>query len=298
MVVNTCPFTKTSDLHLAKSLGSRNVIALHNANQDYIEPHTAPFSVKYVLKGTELYKCEKQTLSVHPHKYLIINKNQTYSSTIDTIDTTASFCVFFSDEFVSDALQFATSSNEYLLENPSGFYTRELNFDQKLFWLDKKMNALLTIHNDEAYLNDDLKTDEWCAQLLKLLMSTHKEEQIKRSRVVALKHSTRQELYKRLCYSIDFINEYFNTPISLTQLSKVSCLSKFHFLRTFQQVFKTTPYQYITSLRLQYACQLLKETDLPIGDVCLASGYFDESSFTRLFHSKLGVTPRWFKKNS
>jgi AraC family transcriptional regulator len=298
MTINTCPYTKsdTSDPQAAKSLGSKNIIALHTANRDYIEPHTAPFSIKYVLKGTEVYTYEKQTLSVRPHKYLIINKNQTYSSAIDSIDPTSSFCVFFSDEFVSDALQFATSSTEYLLENPSVAPMRELNFDQKLFWLDTEMCGLLGRHHHDSYLKDDLKTDEWCSQLLALLISTHKNEKVKRSNVKAIRHSTREEIFKRLCYAVDFIHEFFTTSISLAQLSKVSCLSKFHFLRTFHQAFKVTPHQYITALRLQYACKLLKETDLTISDICLANGYRDESSFVRLFQSKIGVTPGLFKR--
>lgn len=298
MIINTCPYTKssTSDLRLENSLGRENIIALHTANHDYIEPHTGPFSIKYVLSGAEVYTCEKQTLSVDSSTFLVINRSQTYSSAIDTIDATLSFCVFFSDEFVSDALQFATRSNEHLLENPSTAAQTELNFDQKLFWLDTKMYELLDRHSRDSYFDDDLKTDEWCSNLLELLISAHKDEQVKRSRVKATKYSTRKEIYKRLCYAIDFIHEYFNTPVSLAQLSKVSCLSKFHFLRTFQQTFGVTPHQYITSLRLQHACRLLKETDLTVTDICLANGYRDESSFVRLFQSKIGMTPGMFKR--
>lgn len=298
MTINTCPFTRSNTSHqsITSSLGSENIVALHTTSRDYVEPHTAPFSIKFVLTGAEVYRCARQTLSVQSHKYLIINKNQTYTSEIDTVDATISFCVFFSDQFVSDALQAATHSSEFLLENPYAINQAELNFDQKLFWLDTSMHQLVHRYRRESYPTDELQTDEWCSQLLELLIMVRQDEHGRRTRVKAAKHSTRAEIYKRLSCTMDFMNEYFNTPISLAQLAEVACMSKFHFLRAFQQTFKVTPHQYITSLRLRYACKLLKETDLTVSDICLANGYRDESSFVRLFQTNMGVTPGMYKR--
>lgn len=296
MLIRRCPYSNTGTGNLsAEDLGKKNIVALHVARQDYIPSHTAPFSFKYVLQGSEIYECENHRLSVRPNKYLIINKNQTYSSEINSEAFTSSLCVFFSDQFISDGVHFATHSNEYLLDNPFNDTERELNFSQKLFWADSDMDSLLNTFNYEC-LNEDLKTDELCSQLLGLLLVTHKTEQAKKSRVAASKHSTKQELYKRLCSAVDFIHENYDTQISLTQLSKISCISSFHFLRAFKQVFRTTPHQYITSVRLQYACKLLRQTELPVSEVCFASGFQDVSSFTRLFRANLGATPRLFKK--
>ena len=297
MIIEACPYTGShkSDPQIVDCLGRENIVALHSAKQDYVPLHTAPFSVKYVLSGTETYECENQTLSVKPYKYLITNKDQPYSSRIETKDVTFSLCVFFSDRFMSEGLRCMIRSGEYLLENPSDSTIEELNFDQKLYWIDNGMNGLLTKFL-AAYQDDDIETDEWCAQLLSLLMAAHKSEQLKKSGLKAIKQSTKQELFKRLCYSIDFIHEYYHTKISLTQLANISCLSPFHFLRAFRQVFKVTPHQYITTVRLQYACRLLKQTKLAISDICLASGYRDESSFIRVFKAYFGSTPGEFAK--
>src|SRR5690349_18189214 len=164
MLVRSCPYSNTSK-PLTESLGTKNIVALHVAKQDYVPSHTAPFSLKYVLRGSEIYECENQRLSVHRGKYLIINRDQTYSSEINSADSTSSLCVFFSDQFVSDGLQYASQSNECLLDNPSNNKTRELNFSQKLFWDDGKMDSLLNTFNYDC-LDEDLKTDELCSHLL------------------------------------------------------------------------------------------------------------------------------------
>lgn len=295
MLIRSCPYSKTDKGILpAEELGTKNIVALHIAKQDYIPSHTAPFSLKYVLQGSEIYECENQRLSVHPNKYLIINKDQSYSSEINSENSTSSLCVFFSDQFVSSGLQYANHSNEYLLDNLSNDNTRELNFSQKLFFAESNMNALLNTFKNECS-DESLKTDELCSQLLMLLLVTHKGEQIKKSRLTATKYSTKKELYKRLCSAVDFIHENFSAQISLPQLSQISCISPFHFLRAFKQVFRTTPHQYITSVRLQHACELLKQSELPVSAVCFASGFQDVSSFTRLFKANLGATPKLFK---
>lgn len=58
-----------------------------------------------------------------------------------------------------------------------------------------------------------------------------------------------------------------------------------------------TPNDYLTRLRMEEAKRLLRQTDLPIRDVCSLSGYTDASSFTRRFRIYEGVTPLAYRQN-
>jgi AraC-like DNA-binding protein len=64
---------------------------------------------------------------------------------------------------------------------------------------------------------------------------------------------------------------------------------RFHTL--FADAFGDTPHRYQTRLRLDRALQLLAGTGLPLVDVALASGYPDQTTFTRSFTRRFGQPP-------
>ena len=56
--------------------------------------------------------------------------------------------------------------------------------------------------------------------------------------------------------------------------------------------------QYITHLRLEYAKQLLQDTDTPVTEIAMQSGYQNVSYFIRIFKKTYGVSPLKYKKIS
>ena len=56
--------------------------------------------------------------------------------------------------------------------------------------------------------------------------------------------------------------------------------------------------QFINNLRIEEACRLLKETDLPVTRVMLQSGFITKSNFNREFNRRLGQSPSaWRSRN-
>lgn len=55
---------------------------------------------------------------------------------------------------------------------------------------------------------------------------------------------------------------------------------------------------YIDSLRLTYACDLLENTDLDIQDIIKKVGYYDKSSFIRLFKLNYGKLPSEYREET
>jgi len=62
-------------------------------------------------------------------------------------------------------------------------------------------------------------------------------------------------------------------------------------------VFGETPHAYRTRRRLERASRLLKETDFPVTDVCLETGFESVGSFSTLFRRRYGVSPKEFRRN-
>lgn len=97
-----------------------------------------------------------------------------------------------------------------------------------------------------------------------------------------------QPKQKQLLWAVDYINEHYDTHITLESLSRQIGYSKAHFCRKFKQETGMTVNQYIERLRLDKAKNMLSETDMPIKDIALECGYSDIAYFTnrckRLFH--------------
>lgn len=94
---------------------------------------------------------------------------------------------------------------------------------------------------------------------------------------------------------ITYINEYFADTISVNQLAERAGLSQYHFIRTFKKETGFTPHEYIVNTRLNTAKYLLKNSQLPIKDICYNTGFSCESVFCIAFKKNLGITPTEYR---
>ena|SRR5882762_2695622 len=97
-------------------------------------------------------------------------------------------------------------------------------------------------------------------------------------------------LYRRIVQSKLFIDRHFAEKIDLNNIADEATFSKFHFVRLFKQAYAKTPHQYLTSVRIENAKQLLK-TNTAVADVCFAVGFESLTSFTGLFRRRVGLSP-------
>ena len=94
---------------------------------------------------------------------------------------------------------------------------------------------------------------------------------------------------------IDYMQTYLEQDMGLAELAQLSNLSPFYFSRLFKESTNTTPYQYISRLRIERGKQLLKNTDIAIADIALQCGFASQSSFSTAFRKAVGVTPRIYR---
>jgi AraC family transcriptional regulator len=94
----------------------------------------------------------------------------------------------------------------------------------------------------------------------------------------------------------EFIDVQIPHEITISDLSAVAGLSRYHFIRAFKDTVGCTPYQYILSERFRRARSLLSRPDLSLGDVARAVGFSDSSHLSRVFRKFAGVTPIAFRR--
>jgi AraC family transcriptional regulator len=82
----------------------------------------------------------------------------------------------------------------------------------------------------------------------------------------------------------------------LDSLAREARLSRYHFLRVFQQITGLTPHRYLLRARLRGAATRLVLEPTRVLEIALDAGFGDVSNFNRAFHAEFGVSPRWFRK--
>ncbi len=84
-------------------------------------------------------------------------------------------------------------------------------------------------------------------------------------------------------------------PLSIGKIAKADHLSKFHFIRKFKRFSGLTPHRFVLQSRVRKAQQLI-ENGMPLADVALTAGFFDQSHFTKCFKKAVGLTPLEYKQ--
>lgn len=93
----------------------------------------------------------------------------------------------------------------------------------------------------------------------------------------------------------DTIDREFHIELDIATLARIAHVSPDHLIRTFRSVFGETPHRYLQRRRVERAMAMLRETDQPILDICLAVGFTSLGTFGRTFRQVVGETPRHWR---
>jgi AraC family transcriptional regulator len=83
--------------------------------------------------------------------------------------------------------------------------------------------------------------------------------------------------------------------VGLRAVARAVRMSYFHFSRAFKQSMGMTATSYIAERRIERAKKMLEETELPISEIALRSGFSSQSHFTTAFRRLAGATPKAFR---
>ena len=94
-----------------------------------------------------------------------------------------------------------------------------------------------------------------------------------------------------LMRSLAMMRDNIENPISSRELAAEVAVSSRQLERRFRQMFRETPMTVYRNIRLDHAHQLLRQTDLPLMEVSLASGFATKPNFARWYRTRYGQTP-------
>ena len=90
---------------------------------------------------------------------------------------------------------------------------------------------------------------------------------------------------------VDFVMSQLDQDVSLLTLAEKAHVSPFHFARQFRDTVCLTPHQFVLQQRIQRAINLIKIGKLPLAQIAVEVGFYDQAHFTRAFRRVTGTSP-------
>ena len=164
--------------------------------------------------------------------------------------------------------------------------------------LDDKL--LTPLKNGHLMIRPRIKdaAKELCEQLTEIYMAKNDEKKLE----IAVQIKTKIILLQFILHMWEngFIIENDKSGRNTVEKEMISYIqqsSEKYVSQYFKEHFHITLSKYVTYLRLEHAKQLLQNSDIPVTEVAMLSGYQNISYFIRSFKKTYGVSPLKYRKN-
>lgn len=254
-----------------------------------LEPYASPEhrpgpGILTMINGAGRFRINDETLTLDNTRYIFIDRDTRLSIRLTHTDSTPLF-LFFRTDTVLEAL---TKQNAELcwLERP---HPMNDGLKERLDWL--------TCLGDSSSSFSALKADSIIRDILLELIRQALAAAAIAENLTVSRNATRIELFKRLAQTREWIDANYSSPVSLADMAEKAQLNSQHFLRMFRDCFGATPHQYLIDIRLAAARKLLTETNEPVSSICRMTGFESNPSFSSLFRSRFGASPKTWRQN-
>lgn len=157
--------------------------------------------------------------------------------------------------------------------------------------------------------NEDFNT---ATQLFDILLSEHEHPEklgsslfalslIRQLVILTLRNAETKKYIpkydKRLRRALIYIHTHFQKPIAVADVAEYIGYSPNYFSNIFKKQIGTAFQNYLQDLRLNFAMNILKFSDISVTEACLESGFRTLSHFISTFKNKFGYSPEHFRKS-
>jgi AraC family transcriptional regulator len=143
--------------------------------------------------------------------------------------------------------------------------------------------------------SDDVLYIETLSQMIAVQLARHHSVRSRNPRMATSSQKLPAWKMKRL---IDYIEEHLDSNLSLDAMAKELQISALYLPRVFKTAVGQSPHQYVLGRRIERAKNLLRNTDSPIADVALSSGFSSQSHLSNWFLRLVGIPPAVYRRQS
>jgi AraC-like DNA-binding protein len=96
---------------------------------------------------------------------------------------------------------------------------------------------------------------------------------------------------------VERLTDDFASDISSEELGREANVHPVHLASVFRRFYNESMGEYVQDLRIEHACKLLADFELPLAEIAVECGFSDQSHFTRVFKRRTGSTPGAFRNS-
>ncbi|HCE46292.1 MAG TPA: hypothetical protein DET40_22325 [Lentisphaeria bacterium] len=107
----------------------------------------------------------------------------------------------------------------------------------------------------------------------------------------------KSESWNRFKPSLDFIDKNLSRQIRIPEIAKIAGFQENYFTNLFHSTFGTPPLDYINSMRMRKAGNMLRSGSKSLKEISSECGFCDQFHFSTVFKRRMGMTPSQFRKS-
>jgi AraC-like DNA-binding protein len=100
----------------------------------------------------------------------------------------------------------------------------------------------------------------------------------------------------RVARALQFCRQHFREPLGVKEIAGEAGMSREHFTRLFVAEMDQPPAAFLRELRVNEAATLLRETELPLREVAMRSGFYSTRHLMRTFQRAHRVGPSEYRR--
>jgi AraC-like DNA-binding protein len=244
------------------------------------------FSICFVRSGFYAQQVFKKEQQMHIGRLLVSKPEIEY--VIRHINNQPDLCTSFNftDDFYEKVKDYYASQAQWFFKNPD-IHSLLLTSHAEIEFLHQRILA-------KVKEGGSLEIDDLVIRLVEKVMLTMCNKQS----VVPISESLKKHHLGTIEKARDYLFGNFYRDVSLQELADHCCVSLFHFSRIFKTIMNTSPYQYLTELRLNHAQLLLTSTEVSVTQVAFQSGFNSLEYFINSYRQKFKMAPMANRKSS
>lgn len=273
----------------SQKVGPENYVVIDRVSQRQypamLQMHYHPYYEIYVLiSGKRKYFFQNRIVELYPQDVLVIKPNDPHR------------CIPIDEEELY--------YERYTINvDPSLFSRIEKNnkiikdiFQKGVFSLEE--DAFGRLLNTIKRIEDELRKDktEYSYSIRNYIERILIEVLLYDTQIIRTNRFRKNDI--RVQKALDYIVSNYDQNITRDNCAQICYMSKSNFTKVFYEVVGVNFKEYLNSVRIKKACDMLLETNLSVSDISSKVGYDNSTYFCQVFKRMMNKSPRDYRKES
>ncbi len=247
------------------------------------------FEILYMTKGSAIFQVDDEAYEIEEGQAIFINGGRLHSGATINGQTCSYDAIVFEPEalvgFHDKCIEYLNdiSMNRIMIQC---YYSGESPWEQELLRNLQEITLSLATHSYGYHL----AVKGRLLLLFSILLSNGAYLTNTKGK------SSVTENITRLKKVIQYIQEHYQSKITIEDLASQLSMSRHYFCRFFKKATGVTPFDYINSYKTDRAAALIETTDLSIMEAGMDSGFDNFSYFIKTFKKYKKVTPSEYRR--